>query len=635
VKRAAVLLAVLAAAGAVAAATASAEPAPARVGLGLVETSNSGFPEKEYILSLPSQRKLTAESVDVLENGEQVHDLTLQLPGAGETRLGVVLLLDASKSMEGEPIAKAMEAARALATRLPNRVELSVIPFNNKTPLVLPFTNDPQRIANTLARTPNLAFGTRLYDAIEAAEKQLRSGEVDVGSVVILSDGADVGSKAKLDVVLEDAQNSRTRIFAVGLASKQFDPKTLKAFAAAGGGAYAQAQTTDDLTPIFRQLGARISSEYLVRYESFAGPGEKTYLSVGVDGVPGLATASYTAPGLATTALESPSWLDRLIQSTFVAVLIGGLVVVLVGFGVFTLVRLLDRRLETRMSRFVTMPLDERALHRQVEVHEKLEEEKEQDERRFSLHNLRWYKRLENDVDLGRIRFSAGAIVGFMVVAAVAAGVFAVALTGLAWLVLVAVIPPIVIHSLVKRRVASVRRTFGEQLPETLDVVSSALRAGHSLTGALGVAVEGAPEPSHREFGRALADERLGVPLDQALRVAAHRMDSTDLTQVSLVAQLQREAGTNVAEVLDQVSTNVRHQLELRRMIRTLTAQGRMSRWIVSLMPVGLFALIFMFNREYLSPLWETAGGLTAMVVAGMMVVLGSYIIKRIVEFDA
>jgi tight adherence protein B len=75
--------------------------------------------------------------------------------------------------------------------------------------------------------------------------------------------------------------------------------------------------------------------------------------------------------------------------------------------------------------------------------------------------------------------------------------------------------------------------------------------------------------------------------------------------------------------------------MELRRLIRTLTAQGRMSRWIVSLLPVGLFAAIFVINREYLSPLWETGGGIVAMVGATLMVVLGSYIIKRIVEIDA
>ena len=85
-----------------------------------------------------------------------------------------------------------------------------------------------------------------------------------------------------------------------------------------------------------------------------------------------------------------------------------------------------------------------------------------------------------------------------------------------------------------------------------------------------------------------LADERLGVPLDQALDVVVHRMASKDLAQVALVATLQRETGGNTAEVLDRVTDTVRDRLALQRMIQTLTAQGRMSRWVVSALPVVL-----------------------------------------------
>ena len=94
-------------------------------------------------------------------------------------------------------------------------------------------------------------------------------------------------------------------------------------------------------------------------------------------------------------------------------------------------------------------------------------------------------------------------------------------------------------------------------------------------------------------------------------------MENRDLMQVSLVAQLQREAGTNAAEVIDQVASNVRNQMELRRLVKTLTAQGRMSRWIVSILPAVLFGALYVLNRDYLRPLWETAGGKTALIYAG------------------
>jgi tight adherence protein B len=111
-------------------------------------------------------------------------------------------------------------------------------------------------------------------------------------------------------------------------------------------------------------------------------------------------------------------------------------------------------------------------------------------------------------------------------------------------------------------------------------------------------------------------------------------MNSRDVVQIALVAKLQREAGTNAADVLDQVSDNVRARLELRRLISTLTAQGRMARWIVSLLPVGLFIGIFLLNRDYLSPLWDDPIGIVALIFAGIMIVTGSLVIKRIIEIE-
>jgi len=178
------------------------------------------------------------------------------------------------------------------------------------------------------------------------------------------------------------------------------------------------------------------------------------------------------------------------------------------------------------------------------------------------------------------------------------------------------------------------RKTFADQLPENLDVISSGLRSGHSFTGALAVCVDDAVEPAKTEFKRVIADEQLGIPIDDALHVTGHRMLNRDVVQVALVAKLQRDAGTNAAEVLDQVSENIRHRLELRRLIASLTAQGRMARWIVSLLPVLLFIAIYVLNKDYLRPLWTEGIGIAALIIATLMVIAGSLIIKRIVDIE-
>jgi tight adherence protein B len=122
------------------------------------------------------------------------------------------------------------------------------------------------------------------------------------------------------------------------------------------------------------------------------------------------------------------------------------------------------------------------------------------------------------------------------------------------------------------------------------------------------------------------------VPLDESLTVVAHRMDSKDLEQVALVATLQRDTGGNTAEVLDRVTDTVRARFELRRMVRTLTAQGRMSRWVVSLLPVGLFALITLINPNYMRPLFTHTSGRVLLALSAVMVIAGSLVIRRIVN---
>lgn len=241
---------------------------------------------------------------------------------------------------------------------------------------------------------------------------------------------------------------------------------------------------------------------------------------------------------------------------------------------------------------------------------------------------------LAPEMEIAGIESSATRLVLLTIAGSAFVGVAAALLIGSPWGLVFALIGPLATRSIVSSRVRQTRSRFGDQLPDNLDVVSSALRAGHSMVGALSVTVEAADEPSRSELGRALADEQLGVPLDAALHVVAQRMLNRDLEQVAFVARLQREAGTNAAEVIDQVSENIRNRMELLRLVRTLTAQGRMARWIVSLLPVGLFIAMYSINRDYLRPLWETTGGKLAMVLAAVMVITGSLIIKKIVEIE-
>jgi tight adherence protein B len=131
-----------------------------------------------------------------------------------------------------------------------------------------------------------------------------------------------------------------------------------------------------------------------------------------------------------------------------------------------------------------------------------------------------------------------------------------------------------------------------------------------------------------------VADERLGVPLDEALRPVARRMKSSDVDQLALVATLNQRTGGNMAQVLDLIAAGARERLDLRRELRALTAQAKLSRWIVTMLPPAVLVLLYVIRPSYLWPLFHTTGGIIALGLGTGLVVLGSYVMRILVPSE-
>jgi tight adherence protein B len=283
--------------------------------------------------------------------------------------------------------------------------------------------------------------------------------------------------------------------------------------------------------------------------------------------------------------------------------------------------------LRKRMAEFVSLPTPEKERPSGV-----LTDRVEGGTERL-LEGTRWWGRFTAMLELAGISSSPERVVLFTFIGTfITIWVLSVVIHSFVLAFVLGLLVPFVVRSWIKRRVDKMRRQFAEQLPDNLQVLASALRAGHSFMGALSVVVEDAPEPSRTEFRRVVADEQLGVPLDQALEVVVQRMESRELEQVALVAALQRESGGNTAEVLDSVTETIRERSELRRTVQTLTAQGRMSRWIVSALPAFLLVVLTIINPTYMHILYSTTTGRILLVFATVMVISGSLVIKRIIN---
>jgi tight adherence protein B len=595
----------------------------------LTQVGNTRFPERAFVLTLPEEAQLDASMVRVLENGKPVTSLTVvPASAAGSAEFGVVLVIDASNSMGGAAIEGAMEAARMFAAQRNVQQQLAVVTFNDRTSVLLPFTADPSAIGNALEKAPPLRRDTHLYDGVVKAVELLKDAKMTAGSIVVLTDGADSGSATTLAEATAAAQNAHARVFTVGLRSRAFRPSTLKTIADEGGGAYAEAGSAQDLGAVYNRLGAQLANEHLIRYRSLAGPGASIEVEVIVEGVEGSATSRYTTPALSTKPSPPyhPSIQSTLWRSPLMMIVASLLTALLLVGALLALFNPRKATLRKRMANFVSMPAADEHARRSTLLTEKVLAGAEK-----SLERTRWWSRFKEELEIAEIRVSPVQIVVLTVLVTGIVLWFLYVVGGLLFAPL-AFFLPFIVRAVIKRKLARRRKLFSEQLPDNLQVLSSALRAGHSFVGALSVVVDDSPPPSREEFQRVIADEQLGVPLQDALDEVARRMDNRDLEQVSLVAALQRETGGNTAEVLDRVTDTIRERFELRRLVKTLTAQGRMSRWVVSALPVVLLSVITLINPGYMEPLYTTGVGRALLVGAGLMVVFGSLVIGRIVN---
>ena len=593
----------------------------------LTEARGSSYPDKTFYYRLPERRALTADKVVVTENGSRVANFTLETPG---TASGAILLIDASNSMKGAPIAGAMQAARNFVnTRSPN-LPVAVVVFGPDDDVLTDFTKSKQELDAAVAKNPALAEGTHIYDALKRASELAKDANLPRATVVLLSDGTDVGSDASRADALEALDDANIRVISVGLKSKQYDPESLRAIAQRTGGTYVESATPTQLAQIFGQISSRLSSEYTLAYRSLLPPQTKATVRAAVAGM-APAAATYTTPTLdfSNKGTFERSWIDSVIVSPFLMVFIVVSVVALLAFAILTAFDVRSRSVRRRMALYVSVPTEEESNLRRAEVASMLANKAHR-----TMAGQQWWQSFEKDVELSGLAASAVTIAGWTLIGSVLTSLItALVLQNLLGL-LAGLAVPFITKFFVTNRVSKKRTAFGEQLPDNLEVMAGALRAGHSLIGAMNVMVEGADEPSKSEFRRVLQDEQLGIPVDQALMVTSDRMVNIDIEQVAIVTRLQREAGGNTAEVLDRVVENIRGRMEIRRLIRVLTAQGRLARWVLTALPLVLVGFLLFINPNWLDPLTDTNIGRGFLVLWAVMLIAGSITIKKIVEIE-
>ncbi len=183
----------------------------------------------------------------------------------------------------------------------------------------------------------------------------------------------------------------------------------------------------------------------------------------------------------------------------------------------------------------------------------------------------------------------------------------------------------------VQRRAGKRMAKFQRQLPDALDLAARALRAGHSFNSGLKMVAEESPDPIGPEFRKTLDEINFGLSVETALFNLVTRVDCPDLKFFVVSVNIQRETGGNLAEIVTNIAALVRERFKLQGKVRVLSAEGRLSAWVLTALPFLAAAAIFAMNPEYLTKLLSHPVGRQMLMGAGIIMAFGIFVIKRLV----
>jgi tight adherence protein B len=599
--------------------------AAAAVQLGRVDTS--AYPTIRTSIVSPAGASVMPT---ITENGRPVSDLQEQNLGQIKA-LG--MLIDRSQSMRGKPLTDAIAAARSFVAAKNGSDQLALIAFGSRPLTLSPFSTAALDADESLANlSADKTQGTALYDAIVVSARQLKSNDLPGRVIVVLTDGADKGSKHSIEQAIAAARDANSAVYAIGIEGAGFTPDPLIEIADKTGGQYYGASSTSSLGAVYAKIADTLKRTWRVQYLTSARPGDRIHVAASVVGT-GVASNSVSIPGPVATEPAPSKIVPKGAYGPGgplgVAVLVAFLVLLAC---LFMLAGMRGSWVRSRISVHVGETRVTSKAARKERRGEMLANVFRLTEKIFGKFAIwrRIAKMLERaDVPLRTVEFfwiEVGAVVvAFMFSMIVGASVPLL----LALAVVFGSIPYVVVWLKMRKRL----RAFEDQLPDLLITIAASLKAGHSFKQGLQAVVDEGHPPANAEIKRVLTNASLGRPMDDALAEMADRVGSPNFEFAITAVTIQRQVGGSLASLFDMVADTVRQRQQFARKIRALTAMGRMSAYTLIGIPFFIAGAVTVLNRGYMHPLYFTTAGRFLIGLGLVMMTLGSLVLKKIVSF--
>jgi len=526
-----------------------------------------------------------------------------------------------------------MRAARAAASAfvedVPTEVAVGLVTFADEARLILPPTLDHQAALAAIAQV-EAGGDTSLYDAIGVAIASIPNEAA--ARIILLSDGADTSSSTRLAAALRTARDRAIPIDVIALQPTDDERAILERIAAVNDGRLLTAVDADELASAFVVAGESFVRTITIEAsipEAVDARSAPSIARVEVDGVAYLGSgklpdepvlrADTPQPAPAALVVEEANSAWYVLGAIgFIAVLTAGIAWVVV-----------DRRIRR---------------HRRVEQLDAYQLGTPRGA--MASGALGWLDRLLERMGRARpMRAALGAAEipvspgGWLLIrlgiSLLLAGLGAWVLGSILGAIAGLVLGWAITWTWVRARSSKRQQSFAEQLPDFLLLLASGLRGGLSFNHALEAAsLEGKGEVP-RQMRRVLREVQVGTLLDDALMECADRMDNEDLRWTVTALSIQREVGGNLSTILDTAAATIKSREELRREVRTLSAEGRLSGYILIGLPLGVMLFLAIIRRSYVELLWTTALGIVMLSVMGVLMVGGWFWMRAIVRIKA
>ena len=587
------------------------EPATVRV----LSTDTENFPEVELRVLAPRQlsgRELNDDAFTVTERGR---DQPATVTRIDSVDLEVVLMLDTSGSMQGEPLSIAKEAASQFLDHLPSGTQVALQTFSEEQVVAKPMTTDLDAIREAIQ---DLEAGgeTALYDAADAAAGLFTGRDGTARTIVLLTDGGDTVSETTFDQAAARFAAENVNLQVVQIESPEADVSGLRELAEPVGGAVTAAKDDTALQAAYRGVAADVANQYILRYESTANGPTQLRVTVSTDDVRAQTTRNVELPpaGIVAGLLASKTLLYAGLASCYIAM---ALVILL-------LLAPAERRtqLAGAAARLGTRKTGLAELANRVTAYA---------DQTLIAHG--WSGSLNAALERAGINLRPGEFVVLAASAMVAATAVGLLLGG----ILLALILVIIVGLTVKvgLKFLGDRRAgrFAEQLSDTLQLLAGSLRAGYGIMQAIDSVSREADDPTADEFRRLMMEVRLGRDLNDALDAMAIRIGNEDFQWIVQAMEIHREIGGDLAEVLETVAGTIRERDQIRRQVKALSAEGRLSAYILLALPFGVGFMIYLSSPDYIGEL--TNGGLLGWGLIGIglfLMTVGALWLKKITK---